>query len=1142
MAADSPGRGDPRESGGAAGVVSSALHRLRWPLLVALLAVIYFWAAKLGLSMGVTPRVTAVWPPTGIALAALLLFGYRLWPGIILGAFLANVTAPQETVGTAAGIAVGNTLEALLGAWLLKRWADFDCSLGRLRDVLGLILLAAGLSTTISASIGVASLWLGGIEDWSVIGSHWWAWWVGDATGALIVAPVLLVLATTRGIQSVCRLAELAGLLVGLVATGLFVFGGQISPKTGDYSYPYAIFPFIIWAALRFGQPGTTVATLAASSLAIWGTLGGTGPFGIGAIHERLLSLQLFMAVVAVTALLLSAALTERRRASEELRQQREWLHVTLRSIDGAVIATDARGHVTFLNPLAEILTGWNQEALGRPLPVVFHLLDEATRKQEQGPVSSVLESGSSIRQNKAIVLLAKDGREVAIDSSAAPIRDADGKMLGVVQVFRDISRRRRDEQRIAALHAVTRALVESTTLAEAAPLVLQSICTSLRWQFGALWQVHADGAELRCVEVWQERPPRFPEFERTTRALSFASGIGLPGRVWASNQPCWIADAVHDPNCPRAEVARQEGLHGAFGFPVRMGTEVLGVIEFFSSDICQPDDGLLRMLGTIGSQIGQFIERKQVEQAVRESEERFRTTFTHAAVGMVLTDLQGRFLHVNPAFSAITGYAEPELYERTFYDITPVEDQSGKKDLVQQVLDGVIPSFMIEKRYLTKQGGEVRVQNSVSLIRDRRGKPKHLVVLVEDITHRKRLEQELKRRVQEMAEADRRKDEFLALLAHELRNPLAPIRNGVEVMRVVGLSDPQLRDVRDMMERQVNHISRLVDDLLDVSRVTRGKVRCQKEPTELAAVVAHAVETCRPIIAQRRQELILSPPKEPLRLEADPVRLAQVFANLLNNAAKYSKENSRITLTASREGDQAVVRVRDEGIGIAPEMLPRIFDLFAQADVSLGRSDGGLGIGLTLVRSLVTLHGGVVQAFSEGLGKGAEFVVKLPLLTNAVAPRADKSPTAIAGAVSKPSREANRDGGRRRILVVDDNRDAAKSLEMLLKFMGYDIHVALDGADALAKAQAFHPDVVLLDIGLPGMDGFEVARRLRQELGMREALLVAMTGYGQEEDRRHSQEAGFNAHLVKPVDLAALRSLLSEPRDVQCLRPVDSR
>jgi CheY-like chemotaxis protein len=413
------------------------------------------------------------------------------------------------------------------------------------------------------------------------------------------------------------------------------------------------------------------------------------------------------------------------------------------------------------------------------------------------------------------------------------------------------------------------------------------------------------------------------------------------------------------------------------------------------------------------------------------------------------------------------------------------------------------------------------------------------LVVLVEDITHRKRLEQELQRRVQEMAEADRRKDEFLALLAHELRNPLAPIRNGVEVMRVVGLSDPQLRDVREMMERQVNHISRLVDDLLDVSRVTRGKVRCQKEPTELAAVMAHAVETCRPFIAQRRQELVLSLPEEPLRMNADLVRLAQVFANLLNNAAKYSKEGSRITFAASREGDQAVVRVRDQGIGIAPEMLPRIFDLFAQADVSLGRSDGGLGIGLTLVRSLVTLHDGVVQAFSDGLGKGAEFVVRLPLLTNSAVPQAAKPPAEVAA--PKPSRAASADGVRRRILVVDDNRDAAKSLEMLLTFMGYDINVALDGAEALAKAQAFRPDVVLLDIGLPSMDGYEVARRLRNDLGMSDTLLVAMTGYGQEEDRRHSQEAGFNAHLVKPVDLAALRSLLSEPRTVESRRPMDS-
>jgi signal transduction histidine kinase/ActR/RegA family two-component response regulator len=379
-------------------------------------------------------------------------------------------------------------------------------------------------------------------------------------------------------------------------------------------------------------------------------------------------------------------------------------------------------------------------------------------------------------------------------------------------------------------------------------------------------------------------------------------------------------------------------------------------------------------------------------------------------------------------------------------------------------------------------------------------------------------LSEQLRQRTQELGEANRRKDEFLAMLAHELRNPLAPIRNAIQVMRLLAKEDVNLCWAGDVVERQVQHMSRLVDDLLDVSRFTSGKITLQKEPTDLAAVVARAVEAARPAIEERRQEMSVALPPELMRVEGDPIRLAQVVGNLLNNAAKYTPEGGRIWLTARREGNTAVVSVRDTGVGIAADMLPRVFDLFAQADRSLAHSEGGLGVGLTLVKSLVELHGGSVEAHSPGPNRGSEFVVRLPLLADGQRPSGGEEP-GDAQAVPLPPR---------RILVVDDNVDSAESLAVLLRLQGHEVEVAHDGATALAAAQTFRPQAVLLDIGLPGMDGYEVARRLRQQSVPAEMLLVAVTGYCQEEDRRRSQEAGFNAHLVKPVCLGTLHALLA--------------
>ncbi len=494
-------------------------------------------------------------------------------------------------------------------------------------------------------------------------------------------------------------------------------------------------------------------------------------------------------------------------------------------------------------------------------------------------------------------------------------------------------------------------------------------------------------------------------------------------------------------------------------------------------------------------------------------------TLQTNAPVGFAFVDRDCRYVRINPALAAMNGTPAAECLGRTVAEVVPLlwprvgplyrrVLRTGEA-VTDQEVTGETAAQPGQVRHWLASYYPVRIHGAVAGVG----------VLITDITERKRLEEELRGHAAQLEEADRRKDEFLAMLSHELRNPLAPLRNGVHVLRLAGLAGPPaVGNTLEMMDRQLQHLTRLVDDLLDVARLTRGQVRLQKAPTDLAEAVARAVETARPLVEARRHELTVALPPGPLPLEADLPRIAQAFANLLNNAAKFTPPGGRLALTAAVEGGRAVVRVRDNGVGIRAEMLPRVFDLFAQADQSLDRSPGGLGVGLTLARSLVELHGGTVEAHSDGPGRGSEFVVRLPIADCGLR---------IADSADNPQ-SAIRNPQSRRVLVVDDNRDAAESLTMLLRAAGHEVQTAHSGPAALEAARAFRPEAVLLDIGLPGLDGYEVARRLRGEAGCGGALLVAVTGYGQDEDRRRAREAGFDHHLVKPADLATLQEILA--------------
>ena len=480
---------------------------------------------------------------------------------------------------------------------------------------------------------------------------------------------------------------------------------------------------------------------------------------------------------------------------------------------------------------------------------------------------------------------------------------------------------------------------------------------------------------------------------------------------------------------------------------------------------------------------------------------------------------------HASRTYSA--GVAVPDLHRRVLL--------SGKPEMVPELslrdwealipraqAETPVPEFPVHAVLVLPLAVRSKPLGTLTLAqgtRERRFGPAD-VALAEDLAGRAAVAIDNAFLYRDIQESDRRKGEFLAMLSHELRNPLASISNAAHILRLGG-ADTHLRQENGaLIERQVAQLRRLVDDLLDISRITRGKIRLQMQLVELAAVVSAALDANRPLLESRRHTLEVALPKEPVWLEADPFRLSQVLGNLLNNAAKYTEMGGRVWLTVLREGAEAVIRIRDNGAGIPPEMLSTIFEMFTQVDQSLDRSQGGLGIGLTLVKRLVEMHGGSIHAYSEGPGRGSEFVVRLPAL-----PETRSGESSPEGAAA-PAEE----GSRRRLLIVEDNQDAARSLAKLLRMLGHEVQICHDGDAALTVLESYFPDVILLDIGLPGMDGYEVAARIQDTFGERRPMLVALTGYGQEDDLRRTKAAGFDHHFVKPLDPHALADLLAAP------------
>ena len=930
---------------------------------------------------------------------------------------------------------------------------------------------------------------------------------------------------------------------------------------------------------------------------------GRLGIFSVGHVVGALAYLLTCTVIIAFG----EAARLARRRAIE----RRELLQVTLRSIGDAVITTGVDGRVTYLNAVAESLTGWTQaDAVGQPLDIVFRIVNEDTRQPVANPATRALREGVVVGLANHTMLIQKNGGERPIDDSAAPIRDERGRVSGCVLIFRDVTAQRlmeRDKARQLLTARLLASIVESTddaVISKSLDGIIQTWNAAATRLFGhraehaigrhisliippdrlseedhiiaklregeridhfETERVRADGQRITVSltispiqdesgqvvgaskivrDVSRQRQSEQRERELLADGVAanakfhaffeqgalFAVLMDVDGTILEPNRLSWDACGYSreqivgrpiwegpwwTPSPELANRLRTGAAETAAGqnFRAELPYFIADGSERFATVTMQPirdESGRVLFLALSGTDI---TERRRAEA----DREKFVTLVENSTDFIGMCDLNGFPFFVNRAGLAMIGLDDLEQARRT-----PVAEFFFPEDR-QRIMEELFPSVLaeghgeIEVRFRHFKTGEARwMAYKVLSLPDETGRPIAIATVSQDITERKQLNDSLSSLAADLSEADRRKNEFLAMLAHELRNPLAPISNAARALRLAATDGAAAHPAAEMLERQVGQMARLVDDLLDMSRITRGKIELRKERIALAPIVNHAVEAVRGVYRSMQHELTVTLPPQPVYLDADPTRVAQIIGNLLNNAGKFTDKGGHVWLTVERAGDQAVIRVRDNGIGIDAEQQARIFEMFTQVDTSLERSRDGLGIGLTLVKTLVEMQGGTVEAFSEGLGRGSEFVVRLPAVGDAEA-----MVPGTASGTPAPIR-------RRRVLVVDDNEDGAESLALLLELGGHETYKAHDGEQAIEAAERLRPDAILLDIGLPGMNGYEVCRRIRQRPWGKDVFLVALTGWGQDEDRQRSEDAGFDEHMVKPADHDVLMTLLA--------------
>jgi PAS domain S-box-containing protein len=859
----------------------------------------------------------------------------------------------------------------------------------------------------------------------------------------------------------------IAAVLLGWIARE------ALTQSVGPTSLPFIFFFPAVAASAWFGGLGPGVLSmLLSAAMADWFFIRSTPGFAFSNIYD----VAAIAAFLAACLFIVAAIYAMHRADADRARVQRQ-LGTTLASIGDAVIATDIVGRITFINSEAERLTGWKSaDAIGKSLASVFHIVNEVTRQTAENPVDEVLHAGKTVGLANHTILIARDGTEIPIDDSAAPIRSADGATFGVVMVFRDVAEQRTAQVARARLAAI------------------------VEFSGDAIITKDLDG----IVQTWNASAERILGYTAAEMVRQPITRIIPPDRL--DEEPQILARLRSGLSYERLETVRvaKDGHH----IPVSLSVSPL-----------KDRDGHVVGASKIIHDITEIVAARE---ALKDERELLATTLSSIGDGVIVTDADSRVTFLNPEAESLTGWTQSEAEGMPLPAVFRIVNEETRKEAENPVdkvfRTGVVVGLANHTLLIGKDGIERPIDDSAAPIRHSGGSLFGVVLVFRDFTSRRLAERALHESRQKLQEEALRKDEFLAILSHELRNPLAPIRMAVSVLNKIGARDPQLQQIHDIIDRQTTQLTRLLDDLMDVGRISSGKITLRKARFDIALAVSNAVESIRPQVDLLQHELVIDLPPVPIYIDGDITRLAQVFVNLLSNAVRYTNKGGRIRLIVRREQADAVIRVIDPGIGISPDQMSRIFEMFAQVDQSLERGQDGLGVGLALTRTLVELHGGTVEAKSEGLGKGSEFIVRIPAVP---AQREQvQSPEGTTATAQKP----------RRVLIADDNVDSATVLAILLRASGHEVQTVHDGMAALESSKSFRPDLVILDIGMPKVNGYDVARQIRSR-GDSHVTLVAITGWGQEEDKRRARESGFDQHLTKPVDVAALERLLAEMR-----------
>lgn len=852
-----------------------------------------------------------------------------------------------------------------------------------------------------------------------------------------------------------------------------------------------------------------------------------------------------------------------------------EDFHIIAETASDAIITIDEESTILFVNRAAVNIFGYSlEELLGAKLTM---LMPEYLRHVHRAGLKQYVETGNKHISWEAAELpgLHKSGQEISLELSFGEFRRNGQRFF--TGIARDVTRRKRDERRLALQHAATRILANAKSLAEASPNILEEICKRLSWQVAAFWSVDPKKNELQCVANWRHQASAdVAEFEKESRQQHFSSGEGLPGKIWARKEPIWVADFAADQSFPRSSVAARANLHTAFGFPIVLSGEVLGVIELFSEEIREADPATLETLAAIGSQVGQFIERENaneervgalasahearleaealtkqlaglqritdaifahlsIDEVISESLSRIREVLNVDTVAILLLRTEGDELvawaaqgleeevemgvriPVGKGFAGkVIAQEEPIIIEDvSVADVyNPLLRQKGIKSLLG------VPLFVEGRPIGVLHVGKLEfahfTDDDVRLLQlgaDR------IALAIENA----RLYQVERSARAEAEGANRAKDEFLTILSHELRTPLTPIIGWVHIMEHGILSEADFVKALSVIDRNANTLKRLINDLLDMSAILSGKMRIEETHVVLAAVLEESVETMRSFARDSKVTLRLqiADDASALMIKGDRSRLNQTFCNILHNAIKFSPEGESVKIAYETSESEAIIRIKDQGEGIPVDFLPHVFERFRQADSSRTRAYGGLGLGLALVKSFVEAHDGTIEAISDGEGKGSVFTIRLP--------RDGSS----AEYIEKTQQADLANENPIRILIVEDQQDTLEMLAANFQTRGYETFSCNSAAQALQTADREHFDILISDIAMPSMDGLQLVRDLRSRRGLESIPAIALSGYASQKDADTAIAAGFDLHLSKPVDpdelTAAVKSLTVE-------------